>query len=65
MVASAIPMDDVDPNDDPMDQFRKTEKVAHELKEFVEKLWLSLSRGSQTAQSLSDICNMLQIAVVT
>ena len=48
-----------------MDQFRKTEKAAYELKELAEQLWLSLSRRCQTAQSFSDRYSMLQTAVVT
>ena len=51
MVANQIPLVNLDPNDYPMAQFKKTEETPSALQERAEQVWQSLIRGTKTGKA--------------
>ena len=63
-VTNQLPLVDVDPNQHPMDQFRRTLEAATRMKDDSARLWESLAKVTQMAHDLSYKCHELQVKVV-
>jgi hypothetical protein len=63
-VSSQIPMADVDPNQSPLHQIRKTMVIATKFKEETTKLWEAMTNVANAAETLSNNCHALQLQTV-
>ena len=63
-VFSQIPMANVDPNQSPMHQIRRTVAIAEKLKDEAAKFWKAMTNVAQAADTLSSNCHALQLQTV-